>query len=257
MQAKLTRPLGHASTVGIVETWSKVIDYADNEEIGGNISWNGPALFSKNRGLAGYNRKSNFEGYLVYKLPFGKGEKWATSGIGGAMVGGWQLSGVVSILTGAPFSVVDSGYTTNLSAADQVAVPNQIAPVTYTKGKPTQNPSSCAAGSSTCSWFSTNSFARVTTVGTLGNVGRNQYIGPGYFDLDAGLKRDIKIRSWLTFQIEGNAIGLTNTPHFGNPTADFNSSNFGKITGEVATANSSLGGSGGEREFFVGGKFIF
>jgi len=122
MQAKLTRRIGNTSTVGIVETWSKVIDYTDNEEIGGNISWNGPALFSKNKGLASYNRKSNFEAHWVYKLPFGKGEKCATSGIGGAILGGWQISGVVTVLTGTPFSVVDSGYTTNLSASDQIAI---------------------------------------------------------------------------------------------------------------------------------------
>jgi hypothetical protein len=261
MQAKLTRNFGHASTVGVVETWAKVIDFTDNEEIGGDISWNEPSLFSKNYGLASYNRKSNFEGYWVYKLPFGTGEKWATNGIANWLAGGWQFSGVISILTGTPFSVVDSGDTANLSAADQIAVPNQIAPVTYSKGRPDESPGNCAVGTASCSWFSTASFQRVggglPASQLLGNVGRDQFIGPGYFDLDGSLKRDIKIQERLTFEIEGDAFGLTNTPHFGNPTADLNSSNFGKVTSEITTANASLGGSGGEREFFVEGKFIF
>jgi hypothetical protein len=256
LQAKVTRQLGHASSVGVVETWAKVIDYDDNEE-NGAFAWNSPALFSKNKGLAGYNRKSNFEAFGVYNLPFGKGERWASSGIGSWIAGGWQLSSILSIATGTPSTVVDNGYSSSLNGPGEQAVPNQVAAISYTKGRPNQNPSTCS--STSCKWFDPAAFARVTTAATMGNVNRNTLIGPGYFDLDGTLHRNFNIREGLTFQIEAVGVGLTNTPHFANPTVDLNSSNFGKVSGTLGAGNAgaNMGGTGGERLFFVGGKLIF
>jgi outer membrane receptor for ferrienterochelin and colicin len=274
MQATLKRDLGHGSTIGVVGTYAKILDYADNEDNGSGLIWAGPQLFSKNKGLAGYNRKMNFEGYWVYKLPFGRGERWATNGIGNTIFGGWQFSGVLTALSGLPIQVIDSGYT-SLNATSEQVTPNRVGPIVYTKGRPHQVPSSCAAGEGDCEWFSITSFAPPGTSApfnsagvstatappnTLGNVGRNTVIGPKYFDLDGGLKRDIQIREWLTFEIEGTAIGLTNTPHFNVPSADVGSpSTFGVISGEVGSGNAgaSFGGSQGEREFFIEGKFTF
>jgi hypothetical protein len=259
MQATLTRKLSHGSVIGVVGTYAKIIDYADNEDNGSGLIWNGPQLFSKNRGLAGYNRKMNFESYWVYKLPFGRGERWATNGIGNAIFGGWEFSGVLTALSGLPIQISDSAYS-SLNATSEMVTPNQIAPIVYTKGRPHQSPSSCVAGEADCEWFSIASFATPTTPNTLGSVGRNTAVGPRYFDLDGSLKRDIKIRESLTFQIEAQAIGLTNTPHFANPAADVGSpGTFGVITSEVGSGNAgaSFGGSQGEREFLVEGKFIF
>ncbi len=251
LQAKVTRKIGASgSTFGVIETWSKIIDYSDNEDFGGAFLWNGPAYFSKNKALAGYNRTSNTQAYWVYNLPFGKGQKWANGRIGNMIVGGWQFSGVLSVLTGMPSTVTDSGYSGTLNAPDQQAVPNQIAPVSKSKGSP------C----STCFWFSTAAFARVATpTPSMGNVNRNTLIGPGYFDLDGTLKKNFNIREWLTFQIEGVAIGLTNSPHFANPDTNLPDGTFGKITSTVGGGNggANFGGTGGERLLYVGGKIIF
>jgi hypothetical protein len=250
LQARMTRRIGPSSTVGVIETWSKIIDYSDNEDFGGAFLWNGPAYFSKNKGLAGYNRASNTQAYWVYNLPFGKDQKWATSRLGNMIAGGWQYSGVLSVLTGMPSTVTDSGYSGTLNAPDQQAVPNQIGPVLKPKGRP------C----STCTWFKTAAFTRVATATpSMGNVNRTTLIGPGYFDLDSTLKRNFNIREWLTFQIEGVAIGLTNSPHFANPDTNLPDGSFGKITSTVGGGNAgaNFGGTGGERLLYVGGKLIF
>ncbi len=91
----------------------------------------------------------------------------------------------------------------------------------------------------------------------FGNAGRDIIRGPGFFDMDMSLYRTFRLAEFLHFEFEMNVIGVTNTPHFGNPTSDINNSNFGKITGSLATTNTSLGGSGGEREFLFGGKLVF
>lgn len=256
MQAKVTRRFGHASQWGMVYTWSKAFDLEDNEELSGPL-WNYSAYFSRNRALAGFDRTSIFTTYWLYDLPFGKGQRWAQNGVLGAIAGGWAFSGVLSRLSGTPFTITDNSGASNLNSPGNQQTPNIVGPIHLTKGKPYQNPSNCPLGTAGCSYFSTSSFAEVTTAATFGNAGRNIIRGPGYFDIDATITRDFKIREYLTFQFEAQAIGLTNTPHFGNPDGNITDANFGKVTGEVAAANASLGGSGGERQLWFGGKFIF
>ena len=114
-----------------------------------------------------------------------------------------------------------------------------------------------------CSYFDPNAFQKVsaTTPGLLdgffGNAGRNILRGPGYFNLDMSLMRDFKITERFTFQFEASAFGVTNTPHFNNPNANISGANFGAITSTLVTTNASLGGSGGQRQWWFGGKVIF
>jgi hypothetical protein len=258
MQAKITRRIGQASQIGILYTWSKAEDFEDNEELNGTM-WPYPAYFAKNKARAGFDRKYNFEAYWVYNLPFGKGQQMATHGIASYLAGGWTLSGVFSRLAGTPFTLTDSGAGS--SALNDNGTNTQTVNLNgnfkITNGLPAWSTGACAAGSTSCRYFDPSTVARVTTA-TFGTQGRNWVVGPGYLDLDANLQRDFKIREFLTFQFEAQAIGLTNTPHFGNPTGDINNANFGIISSELQGSNAGgLGGSQGERLWFFGGKFIF
>jgi hypothetical protein len=260
MQAKITRRIGEASQVGILYTWSKTEDFEDNEELN-SISWPYPGYFAKNKARAGFDRKYNFEAYWVYKLPFGKGQSMATHGIASYLAGGWTLSGVLSRLAGTPFTLTDSGAGSNdlNDNGTNVQTVNLNGSFKITNGRPPWSTSStiCPAGATTCRYFDPSTVAQVTTA-AFGTQGRNWVVGPGYFDVDANLQRDFRIREYLTFQFEAQAIGLTNTPHFGNPTGDINNANFGIISSELQGTNASgLGGSQGERLWFFGGKFIF
>ncbi len=260
MQAKVTRRIGEASQIGVLYTWSKVEDFSDNEELS-SISWPYPSYFAKNKARAGFDRKYNLEAYWVYKLPFGKGQRMATSGIANDLAGGWTFSGVLSRLAGTPFTLTDSGagssaLNDNLTNTQTVNLNGNFK---ITKGLPPWSNSStvCPAGVTTCRYFDPSTVSRVTTA-AFGTQGRNWVVGPGYFDLDANVQRDFKIREYLTFQFEAQAIGLTNTPHFGNPDGNINDAAFGIISSELQGTNAGgLGGSQGERLWFFGGKFIF
>ncbi len=257
LQTKLTRHLGGNSQIGVVYTYSKAIDYEDNEEIN-FLLFPYPAYLSKNKAVAGFDRTHNFEAYAVYDLPFGHGQRWAQSGIASKIAGGWQLNGILTAMSGTPFTITDSGAGASaLNAPGNTQTVNIVGPISVINGQPQQNPSNCPLGSGSCSYFNTSAFARVTTPGVLGDSGRNIMRGPGYFDLDASLFRNFKITERFTFQLETDAFGVTNTPHFNNPTSDINSSNFGKITSTLVTTNAGLGGSGGQRQWWFGGKLIF
>ena len=260
LQSKLVRRFGQSSSIGVLYTWSKAEDFEDNEELSSPL-WNYPAYWGRNRALAGFDHTNNFETYWLYSLPFGKGQGMATHGIASALAGGWTFSGVLSRLSGAPFTVTDNAGAGNLNAPGNQQTPNLVSSIRVTKGLPAQSPASCsnspASPNLSCLYFDPRSFATVTTPATFGDTGRNIIRGPGYFNLDANLFRKFKITERLTFEFEADAFGVTNTPHFANPDSNLTDSTFGKVTGEAQGANSSLGGSGGERLWYFGGKFIF
>ena len=57
--------------------------------------------------LTGYDLTHIVKGYLTYELPFGRGRRWLADNRGfvNALVGGWQLSGLLLYTSGQPFRI--------------------------------------------------------------------------------------------------------------------------------------------------------
>ena len=57
--------------------------------------------------LSGFDLTHIIKGYATYLLPFGRGQKWGSgsSGFVNALIGGWQISGLVGYNTGQPLRV--------------------------------------------------------------------------------------------------------------------------------------------------------
>jgi hypothetical protein len=103
-------------------------------------------------------------------------------------------------------------------------------------------------------YFDTSAFARVTEV-RFGNVGRNTMRGPGVVNLDMSLFRTFKLTPAVDLQFRAEAFNVSNTPHFGNPNANVNSSNFGRILStQSGTSRDAFGRS---REFRFGLRLSF
>src|SRR5581483_6132588 len=188
LQAKLTRRFSGSSQIGFAYTYSKAIDYEDNEELG-FLLWPFPAYIPRNKAVAGFDRTHNFEAYGLYALLFGRGQKFAQSGIASALAGGWQINWVLSAMSGTPFTVIDSGAgATLLNAPGNTQTVNIVGPIRILNGKPVPTGSACAGNS--CRYFDTSAFQQVTATtpglldGFFGNAGRNILRGPGYFNLD-------------------------------------------------------------------------
>jgi len=255
LQAKLTRRFG-GSQIGFVYTLSKALDYEDNEELSFILF---PLDLSRNKAVAGFDRTHNFQAYGLWELPFGQGKRFAQHGIARALAGGWQINWILSAMSGTPFTITDSGTGAQfLNAPGNTQTANLVAPVHITRGRPA---SSCS--SSSCQYFNPASFQQVSATspglldGFFGNAGRNIIRGPGYFNLDMSLFRNFKISERFTFQFEADAFSVTNTPHFNNPNSNISGANFGAITSTLVTTNASFGGSGGQRQWWFGGKLVF
>jgi hypothetical protein len=283
LQSTLKYRFHDGSNVRMSYTWSKAMDYAENEDLGG-LSYPYPAFVQKNYGPAGFDRTNNFELSGTFALPFGKGEPWLQSGVGNAILGGWLINPVISAMSGIPFTVTANG-TLNANGSGQTA--DLVGSYKVYKGRPLRTGQTCPTGNPSCAYFNANAFAapyipldpknnNAPINPHYGNTNRNEFRGPGYFLANLSILRDFKIKELMTFEIRADAIGLTNTPHFANPTVSCGGSaviadpttgsgqncaaaannNFGVITG-TSSPGGFFGPDSGSRVLWLGAMLKF
>jgi hypothetical protein len=231
LQALFTRRWA-SSLFGASYTWSKTINYADNDQ-GPRIQFL-PAK-ERNRGLASYDREHNLQMYGVYDLPFGKGQRMAREDWASAVLGGFQVSGVVSVMSGLPIYVIQ-GSAPNLLAGGSGQVPNQLNPtIAYFNGIGTVGQRGASAGR----WFdntvlgincTANCAWAPETGARFGTVGRNTLRGPGFFEADLSIFRTFRITESANLQFRAEALNATNHANFANPASDVTGANFGIVT---------------------------
>src|SRR4029077_3156211 len=186
-----------------------------------------------------FDRTHTFVQSVVYDLPFGKGKRLVSSGVGAAILGGWRVSSFLTVMSGLPLYFTDSGAS--LSAPGNTQTPNLVAPVQILHGVGPKNP-----------WFTTASFADPAAA-TFGNVGRNYLSGPNFFNLDSALSKSIRFTERFNLDLRLEAFGVTNTPQF------FFASNGGGASG-LTLGSSSFGditSAAGGRTLQLGLKFNF
>lgn len=218
---KLTKRYSGGLTSLFSYTWSKSIDTASAIRNQG-----GDVLFPQNsgcrqceRGLSGFNTEHRFVTSILYDLPIGKGKAMnIDNGFANAIIGGWQLGSIFTIQSGFPLTVVNGSDTSNTGAFFDR--PNATG----------QEPQISGVGTERA--FNTAAFA-VQAAGTYGNVGRNTLIGPSFVRWDFSSLKNFKMpfaeNHNLQFRFE--AFNMPNHPNWGNPDANVQSGNFGKIRG--------------------------
>jgi Carboxypeptidase regulatory-like domain/TonB dependent receptor len=264
LQSKLTRRFSGGSLIGVSYTFSKAIDYGENE---GALFRPYPAYWSQNKAVAGFDRPHNVAFYGVYALPFGRTQRWAKTGVWDAIGGGWQFSWIMSRYSGAPFSV--TGGSGSANALGNTLVPDLTGPIVYLGGVKTVGVN-CVATDMSCRYFAPSSWTAVPSGAAnvrLGTSPRNALRGPGFFDMDVSLLRNFRITERVSFQFRASAFAVTNTPNFANPNAGYSTApanpasnyGFGVITSTVSGAQfaSEAGNLSGQRTFWFAGKVIF
>jgi hypothetical protein len=220
-------------------TWQKAMDFQGGDD--GGLSFYAGQGIGRNYARADFDRTLNYIQSYIYELPFGKGKPYLANSIAGKIVGGWQVSGVLSLRTGTPLTFTGSNGL-NLGS-NGTATLEQVAPVKVLGGINTGN-----------TWFDTSSFVRANT-NVQGSTGRNIWSGPGLFSLNAAMSRTIAIREAVRLQLRLETFNSTNTAQFSNPNTGFGS-NFGFITGTIGSG-TGVNGTGGGRAVQLGAKVIF
>jgi hypothetical protein len=230
LQATLKKRIG-ASLFGASYAFSKAIDDINGDNNDGTLWRAYPVSFAQDKQLSGINRAQTLTIYYVYQLPFGKGHTMLNDGPAAWIVGGWEISGILSRFSGLPFSV---GTASAIDAGGQGTSASQIDPgVQILGGHDPYHP-----------YYNGAAFVNPPT-GVLGNTGRDILIGPGLFQLNASVARTFPIKEKLKFELRGEAYNLTNTVVFANPggsccwltnsSGAINYNNFAVVTGTQST----------------------
>ena len=213
-------------------TYSKTLGITDED--GGYAFYVNP---QRSRFRAGFDRTHVFVQSYVYELPFGKGKSYLTSGWGNRLLGGWQVSGILTLMTGLPLNFDGCDNCPALDTPGNGQTGNVNGPVMKLYGIENQP------------WFDTSVFSK-PAAGTFGNLGRRILAGPGYFSLDPVVFKRIRVTEKTQLEVRAEVYNATNTPIFDNPNTTVGNSNFGKVTGVNANAP-------GNRTMEIGAKLNF
>jgi hypothetical protein len=122
---------------------------------------------------------------------------------------GWTASVIYRFSSGQPLSIL-SGLDQALNGFSQQRG-NQVLP---NGGSLTQG-QSCATVNCV-SWLNTAAFQQ-PALGTVGNLGTFNVLGPHFFQFDVALSRQFRILEGQRLEVRAEAFNLTNSVRFNNP----------------------------------------
>jgi hypothetical protein len=171
-------------------------------------------------GPATFDIRHTLDGYVVWQAPQ-IGHRFAP------LTKGWTTTLFATIHTPAPFSITEGDFTGIGMNKDRV----------YYTGAPYKTPNRTIQTNPTTGvkfiQYWVNSPAGIfqnPTVGTHGNTGRDQFRGPGFYDVDAALAKNTQVREGVALQFRADLFNLFNFVNPGNPVTSLTSNTFGQQT---------------------------
>ncbi|MGH9667548.1 MAG: hypothetical protein ACRD9L_24265, partial [Bryobacteraceae bacterium] len=237
MTARVTKQLSHGVMFQLAYTLSKTI--ANTAQSNTWVVGPSNALYDPNynRGLEANDVPQRLVLSYIYDLPAGHGKRYLNHGIGSAILGGWEVSGI---------SVFQSGRPILITAPDQTGIYN----FSYTNGRANRLHSAVlSSGQTDNHWFDTTAFASAAPY-TLPSDSLSQpnLRGPRRVNTDFALIKNTTIKEKYNLQFRSEFYNVFNHPALASPISDVTNAQFGQIV-------SSIGGS--ERNIQFGLRFLF
>lgn len=209
LQLTLDRRFSEGFQINTAYTWSKCISLAGFGNSGDRVNIKIPEFYRLNRSQCGIHTPHRFTANGIWQLPFGQGKRWAQGGAAAALLGGWQINGVLMLQSGNPFSVSSDGASLNAPENSQRAdwVGGDAKPRKLGGVGPGQ------------AFYDWRQWAAVRDA-RFGTAGFNTLLGPGIVNVDLGLFRQFRITEKVNLQFRAEAFNATNTPKFGNPSGN-------------------------------------
>jgi len=168
----------------------------------------------------------------IYELPLLR----RNSGLLQKIAGDWQISGVSQFQSGLPFSVRDSTDFAGVGGGSGNQFWNLVgnanaAPTKFTNSAVWFNScrqlsngqlQGCAAGQSPA-WVA-------PAAGTFGRQPKNSLYNPGFRNVDAGLRKNIRVAEKQSLQLRWEVYNLFNHPNWNGANSNPTSGSFGTVT---------------------------
>jgi len=236
LQTSLRKRFGHGLSFLASYTWLHSIDDVSSFNITGSAAQDvagendlaqDPFNLRAELGRSMFDSRQRFVLSYQWLLPFLQhSSNWY-----GKVLGNWQLNGIVTAMTGGPFTVYDSGDPSLQGQAPEITGfsanrPNVI-------GNPNSGPRTAGE------WFNVNAFQQLEPdplgrFEVFGNEGRNAVQGPGYVNWDFSVFKNIPLKESKEIQFRGELFNVLNHTNFRLPVSDIESPTFGQIQSDVS-----------------------
>jgi len=218
LQLSLEKRTSHGLTLTNSYTYAHCIDDASGLRVNSN-----PFSAKYDRSNCDTDVRHRYVGSAIYQLPFFRDQH----GFIGHLLGGFSIASVVSLQTGLPFDIVDTGDRSLTGAGDDR--PDYIGgtvkfadPRSNSFGK--ANSYFDGTGGGTADGAGNPNFRRVGSggsaalgAGRYGTLGRNVFHGPGILNTDLSISKQTHITEHQSLMFRFEAFNFFNHGQFFNP----------------------------------------
>ena len=229
LQVSFKGNLQHGLTYLVSYTWSKSLDLGCTGWYGvEGCSIQNPYNIQADKGPAATDLPQIFSTAWVYTLPFGEGEKFSSrSKLVNAVIGKWNLNGILSLSSGTPFDVgsgKDIANTGNYNYGNGYGYERlNLVGDAYPSNKGRSE------------WINPAAF-QLPAQYTFGTLGRDSLRSDSYKNLDLSIFRQFPITERMHLEFRFEMFNATNTPIWAVPVTNYDAPNFGVVTSTANTA---------------------
>ena len=214
-------------------TYSKAIDDVSSFNISGSGSIQvagendlaqNPRNLAAERGPSLFDARHRLVFSYQWSLPFWQHQRnWYEH-----VLGGWQLNGIVTAMSGTPFTVFDSQDASVQGSAPEITGFSANRPNLVAGQDPNHGPRKVGA------WLNAAAFSRVvpninSAVQQFGSAGRNIALGPRDTNWDFAAAKDIRLTESTNLQFRAELFNVLNHTNFHLPNSDISSPTFNQI----------------------------
>jgi Carboxypeptidase regulatory-like domain len=194
-----------------------------------------------------WDTKHVLSAYAVYDLPFGRGKEFGHNlpTPVNAVVGNWSVN---------PILTWHGGFPLDLRASDTSGTGDIFSPRPDCNG-PVSYPKQTVGGVG-IQWFDPSAFSQPAS--GFGNCpSQGPVIGPGYFDADFSLQKNVPVTESMKFQFRVDFLNAFNHPNFNAPGTSCGNSTSDNNCGATPYAMGVLNTTQDSRELQFALKFYF
>lgn len=225
LQANLRRRMGKLVTGNFSYTFAKSIDTVSSD---GSLVEHDAFNMANNRGPSDFDRTHRFTAAYVIDLPT---PAFAKSTFAKTALGGWNISGLATVQSGSPFSLIGNS-TRNATFAQPTRVRLSMVP-----GKTAQDALKSGSVQDRLDlYFDPSPFT--DSLDQWGDSGRNILRGPNQIQYDFMFGKQFAIKERYRLEFRWEMYNAFNSPVFNNPASTFAANG----PGTAGVISSTIGG---------------
>lgn len=206
---------------------SKALDSSSTVSLGGCVA--NPFDTRASRGRSDWDRRHNVVFSGVWTPPVPGNQK----SVLGKLLGGWNLSGISNIQSGAPVTVTNGQNRAIDGTGCSGSHHPDLLSANYTREHTSR-------ADMITNFFNVSAF-QLPALGRYGTSARGLFSGPANVTTDFAILKDFAVREEMRFQLRVEGYNIFNQVNFSNPIAQMANARNGQITGSAAGRTMQMG----------------